>query len=883
MTKNHQSTSSIWKKNNYTTKTIYKINKNGTDITNQTDILREITTFYKTLYTDNNINKDYQNQLDEFIDEIEIPKLTKAESNSLDGLLLLDECTNALKSMANNKSPGTSGFSADFYKVFWKRLGPFVCRALNFAFLSESLSITQTQGLIICIPKGDKPRQFLSNWRPLTLLNCIYKIGSSCIANRLKKYINKLVNKDQTGFIKNRFIGENTRLIYDIMEYTDQKQIQGLLLLIDFEKAFDSLSWKFVDSCLKMFNFGEDVKKWFKILYKDSISAVCQCGFLSDFFKIQKGCRQGDPLSCYIFILCAELLSLKIRSSSKIKGIKINDVEHKLTQFADDTTIILDGSEYSLNESLNVLAQYTLISGLKVNFNKTKVVWIGKKKYSSDTIKTKWKLSWNQNSFEMLGIKFHVDLHKIIEINYKQKITKMMSIIRNWKRRNLTPIGKITVVKALIMSLFNHLFTSLPNPSENIINEINTACTNFVWNGSVRVKKEVLKQSYEKGGLNYPDINAFITALKLTWVRRLLSQESPWINLAKTCFDINMFLNFGKEYAVKKIKLIKNDFWKDTLKAYIKYINKINIPNHELLGIPIFYNQSIKIDNKPIYLKTWYDAGVHHILDMFDTNNKLYQLEEFNKIYKLKENFITFNGVKHSIMSYLKQQQFSKDKALERPFIPFFLRQILTKKKGTKPFYNTLINTTVTPICKQKWSEKLNTVLSDKDWTDYFSLPFKITNDFNLQWFQFRILHRIIGTNYLLSKMKIKNSSLCTFCGIEDETIEHFFLYCSKTKLFLNRFFRNFKDKHKITNISLIFGIPNEKNDLVNLLLLLVKRYIYNCRVNEELPNIIKAKRYLQFKYQVIKETAVFKNTWLSQEETWQDIVRFLNNLEQDI
>ena len=109
------------------------------------------------------------------------------------------------------------------------------------------------------------------------MLNTVYKIGSGSIANRLKTHIYQLINNDQTGFIKGRFIGENTRLIYDILKYTEENNIPGLLLLIDFEKAFDSLSWRFINKTLSLFNFGPDISKWFNVLYKDGISAVTQC------------------------------------------------------------------------------------------------------------------------------------------------------------------------------------------------------------------------------------------------------------------------------------------------------------------------------------------------------------------------------------------------------------------------------------------------------------------------------------------------------------------------------------------------------------------------------------------------------------------------------
>ena len=226
--------------------------------------------------------------------------------------------------MKNEKSPGSDGFPAEFLKFFWTDLGHLVVRSINFGYSVQEMSNVQKLGIITCIPKPNKPKEFLKNWRPITLLNCTYKIASGCIANRIKTILDKIIEKDQTGFLKGRYIGENIRLIYDIMQYIETKTIPGQLLLVDFEKAFDSLSWTFIQKALDVFNFKISIKTWIQTLYKNSVSAVLQNGHLSEKFKLSRGCRQGDPLSPYIFIICAEILSILIRNNKDIKGINID-------------------------------------------------------------------------------------------------------------------------------------------------------------------------------------------------------------------------------------------------------------------------------------------------------------------------------------------------------------------------------------------------------------------------------------------------------------------------------------------------------------------------------------------------------------------------------
>ena len=287
----------------------------------------------------------------------------------------------------------------------------------------------------------------------------MYKIASASIANRLKTVLDKLISKSQSGFISGRYIGENTRLVYDLMQLVDDKNIPGLLLLIDFEKAFDSLSWSFMRKVLSSFNFGPSIIQWISTFYKNTQVAINQGGNLSSFFNTERGCKQGDPISPYIFILCAEILALKIKQNEKIKGIEINNNEFILTQYVDDTTVILDGSEESLNETLYELENYAKISGLKVNFLKTHVVWIGSKKYSTESIKTKWKLNWGVNRFKLLGITFDTDLDKILTLNFSDKLSIIKTKINYWKHRNLTPLGKITVIKSLLLSSLNrHIY-----------------------------------------------------------------------------------------------------------------------------------------------------------------------------------------------------------------------------------------------------------------------------------------------------------------------------------------------------------------------------------------------------------------------------------------
>ena len=185
------------------------------------------------------------------------------------------------------------------------------------------------------------------------------------------------MNPDQTGFISNRFLGENTRLLLDTMSYCEQNSIGGILVVVDYAKEFDTSEWPFVGFCLELFGYGEFIKDAVKILQKNSYSRIEQNGHFSENIQLSRGCRQGDPISPCLFVICAEVLWHVIRENKDIKGITIGDAESKLSQYANDTTLFLKEDKETLRCVLAVLRWFNKISGLSINKEKNKVIKIG--------------------------------------------------------------------------------------------------------------------------------------------------------------------------------------------------------------------------------------------------------------------------------------------------------------------------------------------------------------------------------------------------------------------------------------------------------------------------------------------------------------------------
>ena len=183
----------------------------------------------------------------------------------------------------------------------------FLMDALNKSFSKGYLSISQRRGLITLLPKKNKPRQYLKNSRPITLLNCDYKIAAKSITTRLRKVLPHLINNDQTSFLKGRFIGENIRLMNSVIDYAKNRiSLACYSSLTSIQKGIRYSGMDFVEKTLSFYNFGESIKSWIKLLYTNITSCIQNNGWSSDFFQLGRGVQQGCPLSPYIplYFIC---------------------------------------------------------------------------------------------------------------------------------------------------------------------------------------------------------------------------------------------------------------------------------------------------------------------------------------------------------------------------------------------------------------------------------------------------------------------------------------------------------------------------------------------------------------------------------------------------
>ena len=204
------------------------------------------------------------------------------------------------------------------------------------------------------------------------------------------------------------------------MEFPDTLNIPGILIFIDFKKAFHTVEWHYLFDCLKAFNVGPDLINWVKTFYRNIESCVINNGLTSGYFTLARGVRQGDPLSQYLFLLVIETLAISIRKNPEIKGIKIGNNETKVLQYADDTTAVLSNLD-SANALFQQLHLFKILCGLEINSSKTEGMWIGSQKNNDEK---PLGINWPSEPIKALGVFFTYDQALLYE-----KISNTDSII----------------------------------------------------------------------------------------------------------------------------------------------------------------------------------------------------------------------------------------------------------------------------------------------------------------------------------------------------------------------------------------------------------------------------------------------------------------------
>ena len=208
--------------------------------------------------------------------------LDQSDIAILDKEISLTELHGALKDMKVGTVPGEDGLTVSFFLEFWNEIKQYLYNAYLYAFEAGNLSLIQRHCIIQLILKRDKNSLFVLSWHPITLFNVDYKIITKLFSKRLSLFLPKLINRDQKGFVKGCAISENLLHLQKLLSACEEVNTEGMLVLLDIKKAFDSIGWKFIKDILVQFQLPQSFIRWFKIFYNGKELHIMNNGYLSE-------------------------------------------------------------------------------------------------------------------------------------------------------------------------------------------------------------------------------------------------------------------------------------------------------------------------------------------------------------------------------------------------------------------------------------------------------------------------------------------------------------------------------------------------------------------------------------------------------------------------
>ena len=307
------------------------------------------------------------------------------------------------------------------------------------------------------------------------------------------------------------------------------------MVSLDFRRAFDTIEKESIVQALKKFNFGPYFINIIMVIMKNTESSVQNGGWISGFFKTERGIRQGCSVSPILFIIVSEILSIKIRENNNIRGLQLptEDTKNKclkILSYADDMTLFANKKDDVLT-MLEEVEKFGIFSGLKSNRNKSNGMWLGANKMSKEK---PGDINWVENGqyIKILGIYFCANKEaSLIDKNWVGQIDKIKSLIKQWHKRNLSLYGKIVIAKTFLLSQITHIIQSLALP-ETVVDEIDTIIFKFLWQkhysekkANEKLKRSILCSDISDGGLKMISVKTQHKVFLMKWMYKAVSQK----------------------------------------------------------------------------------------------------------------------------------------------------------------------------------------------------------------------------------------------------------------------------------------------------------------------------------------------------------------------
>uniref|UniRef100_A0A251UE24 Putative RNA-directed DNA polymerase, eukaryota, Reverse transcriptase zinc-binding domain protein n=1 Tax=Helianthus annuus TaxID=4232 RepID=A0A251UE24_HELAN len=549
-------------------------------ITEPSEIKDETWRWFKNLF------KEPIRRRPEFL-SLDVPSISTPSGTFLCESFSEKEIWSAIKSCDGDKAPGPDGFSLKFFKSFWVKLKPLILGFMNDFYQSGHLNPGCTSSFIALIPKIKDP-QDLSNFRPISLVGSLYKILAKVLANRLKAVINEVSSPVQSAFVGGRNILDSPLIVGEIIAWAKKSKIKLAVFKVDFEKAYDSINWKFLFRMMENMSFPEKWVGWIKGCLTSGRGSVLINGSPTKEFNFKRGLRQGDPLSPFLFIIAMEIVSMimkRVCNLGLFRGCNLPNNGPHISHlcYADDVIFIGEWSDQNILVLNRILRWLNLVSGLKINRAKSKLYGVGVSDNEVARMASLIKCEVGSFPFIYLGIPIGANMKRATF--WKPILDKFTSKLSRWKTKFLSFSGRLTLAKSVLGSLPTYYLSLFAAP-KCIINRLEKIRRDFVWGKSTSGHKlrwlrwKFLLKAKKKGGMGLGGISGFNLAMLSKWWWRF--KENPHQLWAEVVRAIHSGRSAGFDPPFIPLKKSVPGIWKD-ISSVEATLAKAGIPLKENL------------------------------------------------------------------------------------------------------------------------------------------------------------------------------------------------------------------------------------------------------------------------------------------------------------
>ena len=492
------------------------------------------------------------------------------------------------------KSPGPDGIPYELFNIMWKEIRRLIFKIVNWIFKNKIMPEELPEGLIVFLPKKGKDKKLIKNLRPLTLLNTLYKIASGVMVERIKSVLPSIISKDQYSFMKGKQAADLIEITREIIKDAKVQKKNLSIFAIDFSAAFDNVTYKAIIDALYRRGFGKNFTTNVATLLTNNRSRIMVNGKYINSINIEKSCRQGDPISPYLFIIVLDQLLDKINYAKSLKGYELKfgkrKIKIKSADFADDCYTFLTGNkkeiEHQFETVKKLLKTFEADTGLKINVAKSELTLSGPIAKESELniggIVSKRKI-------KMLGV--NVGEESNLSNDIFNTLTAKMKF---WEKFHYNEVDRIEILNAFVIPSVTHMLRHVPfNKSMEL--RLSKMTSDFVWGKKRRyISKDILFQNIKSGGMGAVSIGKVWLKVVLSWLMRALNPENraPVMDVAGEKYEkkyghkISSFLCHGiiAEKRIKKSDSVLESAFEVGRKMWSDYLDNESYENQPLIG-----------------------------------------------------------------------------------------------------------------------------------------------------------------------------------------------------------------------------------------------------------------------------------------------------------